>query len=113
MGLLKLAEQSLIESKFTNPSHVGVFRDARSACGVMVAYSPEAHPVQPTLAIALQGREAATICHMSNRFKGAAAAAESFLREGEARPFQKIKWCKWAVNDRDQRRVKNGEGSGN
>ena len=56
MGLLKLAEQSLIESKFTNPSQVGVFRDARSACGVMVAYSPEAHPVQPTLAIALQGR---------------------------------------------------------
>ena len=39
MGLLKLAEQSLIESKFTNPSHVGVFRDARSACGVMVAYT--------------------------------------------------------------------------
>ena len=25
------------------------------------------------------------------------------------RSFQKIKWCKWAVNDRDQRRMKNGE----
>ena len=80
----------------------------------MVAYSPEAHPPSLPQEEWGRGREATTICHMSNRFKGTSARGGLFSEGGRGRgrggwSFQKIKWCKWAVNDRDQRRMKNGE----
>ena len=72
----------------------------------------------PFAPVWIGGRRATTICHTSNRIKGAASERSEEERErGSVRPFQKIKWCKWAVNDRDQShrgRMKNGEeGSGN